>query len=60
MIAFTPEYRQAVEMTQAFKEHIWVRIEGKHRMRTEFDRKTGNGHIYCISCHKVVWESQDE
>ena len=57
-IKITDEYKKAIEISDAFKKHIWE--EGSpHRMRSVFDRKTGEGHIYCISCHKVIWESDD-
>ena len=53
-LVFTKEYKNAIEMTAAFKKHIWE--NGTHNMRSEFNRASGTGHIYCITCHKVIWE----
>lgn len=57
-IVLTDEYKRAIEISQAFKEHIWK--NGVHRMRSEFDRASGTGHLYCISCHEVIWEDSEE
>lgn len=57
-LTFTKEYRRAINMTDAFKKHIWE--NGVHRMRSQFDRVSGTGHIYCLSCHELVWEDEED
>ena len=58
-IVLTDKYKRAIEIYQsALKEHILK--NGFHRMRSEFDRDSGTGHLYCLSCHELVWEDSEE
>ena len=56
-LVFTREYRRVIKISDAFRKHIWE--EGIHKMYCSFDRDSGTGHIYCVTCHKVVWESDE-